>query len=362
MANRLHTALLLGPAHVVSYARGGSSTSLNSQTPKIDSATAKLAYKFFVDEDVVISSVDCMVAISGSMTGILLKAEIQTDAADIPSGTVVGGATGTFSPPSANGFIGQQNLTSNASLSAGQWYWLVLYDGGGTAPTAVKYIAGMAYGGTGNTAEFGRIRQYNGTNWTTVSVAATNPGIALGVSGGGYVGSSVYSANMTGLPSGRYVYGTKRLAIKFRSPFRCVFGGAYYYWTPNSSPGNLEVKFYSGDTLVETVTLTADSTAVSRRVFVRFAPYTLIPGNDYWVTIHQVSDGGSSTNSYRGSEHIFPTTYRDLILPDGWGYFEGTDNTPSNYTEVASGGLTYFPNLLPAVFDANTPVRATIAA
>src|SRR3989304_1751995 len=134
----------------------------------MDADTEKLAVKYFPATTSPITNIDLYLAPTGTVTGVNFQIQVETNGADIPSGTVLGTATPEFAGPSAGGFIGLKTLATNTgNLTPNIPIWIVLFRSSGASLDASNYVRLARLGkAMGNY----RGRNYNGTNWTTTSI------------------------------------------------------------------------------------------------------------------------------------------------------------------------------------------------
>ena len=139
----------------------------------IDADTEKLAYKYFPATTSPITDIDLYLAPTGSVTGVNFQIQVETDGADIPSGTVLGSATPEFAGPAAGGFIGLKTLAVNTgNLTLNQPVWINLFRSSGTSLDASNYIRMARLYGYPVFSMNEKVRHYNGTNWTTTTVTS----------------------------------------------------------------------------------------------------------------------------------------------------------------------------------------------
>ena len=321
--------------------------------------TQKIAAKFMVTSACTMNTVDIYLGITGTTTGITIKASIQTDSSDAPSGTIVGTQTAAFNCPASSGWTGSQSLPSTQpALTANTWYWLVLEDGGGTAPTGSNFYQFTNMGGTGGRFNRGKARQYNGTNWTTTAayngdcswILADTNGVYNGVP---YEGSFV---NETSTP----IYGTQRLGIKFRAGGRCqVYGAAFYIVVSGGGgpPSGLDVTLYQGSTVLETVTISeayvATGSGSSLEVFFS-QTYQITPGTDYYIGLHQNGGTGDASHYYISGKVPINPTYVSCSMPPGWDSLKGTSTNPTAWSSVVAGSREEYA-IAPMILDCVTP-------
>ena len=212
------------------------SASIGSTT-KIIGSGYRLAYKFWASWTSPITAVDGLISFSGSMTGIKMSYSIYTDAGDVP-GTLLGAATATFAVPTVNlTSTGLQSLGADTgTLTLNTPYWLVVdYDPGGTVPTATNSF-GIAYTSLQLAGE--KIRQYNGTDWTTVAVSLFGANFILQDTDGNKYGC-MYTANAT-ISGVTAIYGGNRQGFMQTVGVPCNISSVRFKIRKSGTPANLE--------------------------------------------------------------------------------------------------------------------------
>lgn len=345
LAHHPATDFVIAPSALVAYLVSGPSSSMNlSSGILIDGTTKKIAYKFIVPMACTATAFDQRLAVGGDTTGVTLKGHIETDSSDVPSGVTVGSTSVAFAAPLASGWTGSQAFGSSASLAQNSFYWLVLEDGGGTAPTAANYTQGSSQGGNNGASSGGRGRQYNGADWTTTTEVAQDADFIVNCSEGFYVGGIQSSGNA--INSARRVYSTTRTGTKFQIGGGLSIVGAAFKVVKVGSPNALEISLYKGANLLETITVPAaniPTQANSQQVRFYFSStYSVEQGTNYFLYIHQASDGGTAGNYWAITAFVPNASYPTALLPSGWGYYYGTTADPTGWTaETAEIGLIF---------------------
>lgn len=269
----------------------------------IDAASEQIGMCFVPDEDMTITDAAMYFNITGSMTGVTAIFEFQTDymssnTVRYPSGTVVGGATSAFALPTSSGWCSLQTFGTAVSLTKGTPYWLVLRDGGGTAPTGSNYYSSVRTGGASSKSDGQAVRHHNGTNWTTTTLVYTSMFYYLKTSTGVWIGRPITQMNTShGEVS---AYGTVRAgAIQ---PPLCV----PYRWhgvtimtalAATNSPVDFEIEAWVNNQLVG---VTPAHTPAHRESVIYFKTPVLVPAYAQAIAaVHSVDDGGNGTNYYR---------------------------------------------------------------
>lgn len=267
----------------------------------VDAANEQVAFRYIPPEDMTITDVAMRFTIGGTTTGITVIMEWQTETVvsatvAYPSGTVVGAATSAFAVPTSSGWIALQALGSSATLTRGTPYWLVVRDGGGTAPTASNWWAATRYGGSSSRGSGHVTRHYNGTNWTTTSSVTSTSVYHVKTSTGRYVGFPVETVNIY---SSTAVYGTTRVG----STLPCL--GVPYEWhgvvcglglVTSGSPASFEFEAWVNGELCGVTA--ANSSAQKSTCYYFPAPVRVPARANAIAAVHQVGDGGDSGNRY----------------------------------------------------------------
>jgi hypothetical protein len=319
-------------------------------------ATHKIAYRFILPQAVTLTGFDVMLTGTGTTTGITIKGHIETETgSDQPSGTLVGTDSATFSPPAGGSaaWVGAQTFGSTAALSANTHYWLVLIDGGGTAPTTSNYYSPVSEATTGGGGMVSRVRNFNGTNWTTISARQTDHNVVFITNDTPARHIGYASAGLTSVGAGAIkIQSTTREGLKFRIGGRARLGGATVkYGYTGTPPNDIEILLFHGATQLENVRFTK-TLSVLQGIIVNIGwpsgPYTMIPGDDYYIMLHQNADGGSTANYYTCWH--YPIQYADVMFPPNWHSVNGTATDPTTLTNDD----TYIPVILPIVYAIDT--------
>lgn len=334
----------LGNNVAKSNATSGSSITLNVVTGvTIAAANEKMAFQFTVPRAMTITDVDFYCDITGSMTGILLKAHIETDNSGVPSGVTVGTGTGTVAAPVADGFFGLTAMGASVNLSMNTQYWLVIEDGGGTAPTGSNFITALNLGGTNGRLNNGIGRKYNGSDWTTVSSVSGDGDFVLKNSNGNFFGQP-FSAS--GSNSATSIHGTTRYGIKYKVGGKALIAGAMVnIGAKTGTPtGAFEVSFYADSTLIETISIPVSETYNARKLLVYLTtPYQTNSSTNYYVYVHQAGDAGSSSNRWLITRLVIEAAYSTAVIPTGWDTRSGTTADPTGWTPLTTESAFIFP-------------------
>lgn len=331
--------------------------SSTNTTVRVQTTTEKIAFKFYATSTQAITDIDFKMAKTGTVTGINFKMEIQTDNADKPSGTVLGGATAEFAGVATTGnWTGLKALTSNTgSLTIGTPYWLVLYYSSGTSPDASNYIyiyrsSTSSYGG-------GKLRNFNGTDWTTVT-ALTGVGYAVyKLADGSYVGLGASAAG--GAASGlTKVFSTNRQGLQMKFAVPVEIQGVYYRVAKAGTPSTLDFDVYSGSTLLYSQTVqAADITSITDTICLFASPVFIPAGVNCYIILHQTSNGGTTGNDYDVRvTSAQAAAYLPTLIPSTWALVSGTNTDPTQL----SVSTTLAPALAPIIQDPSTDFAPTV--
>lgn len=334
------SGMILGPAAV----QGGITVG-NASNMFIQAATNRIGYKFYAQSASPIDAFDVIFTCVGSMTGITLRGHIETDASDAPSGTTVGTETSSFSAPANGVWKGLQTLAADTgALTINAPYWLVITDGGGTAPTASNYPLAK----TSGVLNGGRIKRFDGTSWGT---ANTGDGIfVLRHTNGQYIGTP-FSASQAS--STTLLYSTTKEGVRFAVGSTATLRGVNFKLGITGSPaGNFEIDLKTGSdtTPIATISIPLTSVLTGQTYTFSFAtPQTLTAGQAYYLIAHQASDGGSASNYYMLYASALNSTYASAAgMGSGSTAFtrvSGTSTDPSALTV----SQTSLPMLLPLI-------------
>ena len=142
---------------------------------------------------------------------------------------------------------------------------------------------------------------------------------------------------MTPTPANQ-VYSTTRTGNKFRIGGGLSIVGFYMRLTKTGSPSNLEISLYKGSALQETVTIAAASLFAGTidYSFYFSTSYPVTQGTDYYLYLHQVSDGGTSGNKYALYTYLPNSTYISALLPSTWSSVFGTAADPTGFSTTST--------------------------
>jgi hypothetical protein len=325
-----------GPNFCAGVGCGGlQNTSYQSTNGRLNAANEAVGFKFWPTSTSPITHVCFWCDISGTMTGITYAARIETNSGDAPSGSVLGAATAAIAAPAADGWVAETALgTATGNLTLNTPYWLIIADGGGTAPDTSNYTV---FGLNNSPASFGgRARHHNGTNWTTTTAGSGDGIMYVKHQDGTYDG--IVTATGTGTKSAAAtISGTTRMGMRGQfaqaqkiSTFACKLDKA-------TSPSDLDITLYIGDTLTETVTRAAAEIIANQWVSVVFSEVTIPAATYFYVMLHQNSDGGDGSNNYSVYASTFVTSTSSL-----WKLVYGTSETPSSLTVSTTEWPTAF--------------------
>ena len=301
----------------------------------IQGTTEKIGAKFYAKDTQAFTSVGLYLGVSGTLTGINWKYDVETDNADQPSGTLAGTATAEFTL-SATGLTLQS--ISTGALSLNTPYWIVMYYSSGTAPTGSNYVS--LYGSSAEVSG-GRCRHYNGSDWTTTTPYTRDPDFIAQLTDGTYFGLA--STGLFGQSAHTAIYGTNRQGVRWKYGGSHVVDSVGIYMTVGGTPNPLEISLYAGDTLQETLVIPAASIVTLTTNRYRFVSAHTIPANTYaYIILHQQSDGGNTGNFYKTEANTVNATYSPYTAMNSFASVYGTSVTPS--------GLTVSYGETPAVF------------
>ena len=328
----------------------------------IQGATQKMAIKFYATSANALVGADVNLKGTGTLTGISVKFDIETDSSDAPSGTILGAVSGTATP-AAGGFTGLLTFGSNTgALTLNTPYWLVVSDGGGTAPTSSNYYQ-LQYSST--TQVIGnRERDYNGTNWTTVTPTFGDAVYILKDTAGNYYG---FPATATAVASTTHLYTTTREGVKWRMGAASTIIGVRARVTFAGSPSPLALCLMtggSGGAVIDYVELPAANLVDNNTVTFMFpASHTLSAGTYYYLIAHQDAGGGgnvcqdagggTSSNYYALTDNIWSATYYPAGSAVNFVGVSGTSTDPGSLSTITNS-----PVIVPIFADPYTSLSA----
>lgn len=310
----------------------------------VQNATQRVGIKFYADQTLSFTGVDANLLVTGTSTGITITAHIETDGGNVPSGTVVGAATAAFACPAASGQTGIKNFATAASLTAGQPYWLVLQDGGGTAPTTSNFWQARASTVNNLTWCGGVLRQFNGTNWTTVTANNQDGLFILQDSLGGFHGQTTTAASAASAQTA--IFGTNYQGIvrKFPVP-TLIYGVRSQIRLTGVAPGALECVLTQdgGTSLATSGPLASGSFSTNSPVIFPFngGAGQLVPANvNIYALLHQVGSVGAAGTSYVCQSSFPNTTYISAVENSDEVFVKGTlasnNADPSGLTRITT--------------------------
>jgi hypothetical protein len=297
----------------------------------IQSATHRVAAKFLAGSTSPITAVDLRLNIVGTVGSQQFVSEIQSDAGDQPSGTVLGAATAAWNPPAATGWTGSKALGApTGDLVLNTPYWLVVRNVAGT-PDATNYVR-MQHANV-QVVHADKLRHFNGTDWTTVAAVSNSPIIVLTHADGGVAGYA-FNANPDLTSGVTDVFGTNRQGVRYRFGSQVSWRGVVFDAAKAGTPSDLEVALYDGSTqkAVGTV-LQAQYTTAFRRGVVWFPATVIGAGHDCYVVFRQVGDAGTDANDFdlQGGTILDPA-YAASLHATQHRFVHGTGNDPLLYT------------------------------
>lgn len=321
----------------------------------IKSATDKMAFKFFPATTNPIVSADLNLAVFGTLTGITLKFHIETNSSDAPSGTVLGSSTAPFSPPGAAGWTDLKTLGSDTgALTLNTPYWLVVEDGGGTAPTSSNYTQGRYLSVPGQTMG-GRLKGYTASAWG--SPIAGDPVIVLKDSANNIYGIPATAALISSTTS---LYGTNQDGVRFQIGSTAVIRGVQLRIAFSGTPADgLEVALMSGGSTTPIATAQiALSSIITNNVYTLYfsSGQTLTAGTDYYLMVRQANGAGTAGNYYTIGVTGVPSAYLSAGIGSAFVKVNGSTATiPSSLTTSSS----YIPYVVPLLGDASTDLSGS---
>lgn len=298
----------------------------------------KLSWRLIPGVAMSISHVDLNLNIAGVVTATNFKVQIETESANNPSGVLVGTASAEWAGPAAAGWIGDKALGSAAALTARTPYHIVVIYSSGTAPDASNYLQGRNQGAFNNIGHENQ-KQYDGATWTGRGSAEGL--FLLKDSDAVYFGHPLTTNLANGaIPSVTDIYGTNRMAMRFKYGAQVAIQGVWFRILKSGSPSDLEIAVYEGATEKYNMTYTAADVPSSSYVYAAFAtPVALAAATNLYVVFRQAADGGSAANYYRPYWHSFEEL--TSILPDDVRFVYGTGDDPT--------ALTVHGTVIPAI-------------
>lgn len=335
MANYGYNDYLMIGNKMVWAANYNSGTTV-SAIARLSATTDKCGYRFQAPQNLTVTDWAAGFANTGDTSNITLCAHIEKDYACFPTGEWVGGSSGPVRipapPPGAVSWTQLSSFNAPANLSANQYYWLIVEDGGNTriTPLSSNYVSAVAYGPGNNWNAFSVRWQY-GADWSTGSSLFNRElQFALKTSNDNYIGNGVLDFNATAFR----VYGTIGYGIKFKMAGRVKIGGVFIPVTVSSFPGVLETKVYENSTLVASVTsLSSDPTGTKLYVF--FDPPVLTsPSKTYYIYNHIVNDAGTNAIRYNVNRATFVPQFSSISVPTTWMGISGNTPDPTSWTAL----------------------------
>ena len=315
----------------------------------VKAANQQIAYKFYPDNAAAITAFDIIFTCTGTLTGITIKAHIETDSGGAPSGVAISGDTPAFACPATSTWTGLQTFaTDSGALTPGTPYWLVLFDGGGTAPTSSNFWQARTATTAGH--DGGAVRQHNGTNWTTTAISIGDGVFLLKHGSSGYSG---VPGGVAAATTATGVYQKNLLAMSFQSSMPLLLRGVQLMMTVAGTPSNLEVLvFANGSQQGSTLTINSSDIINLYPSVYYFGSAIQVPANvPVYIILHQVSDGGSSLNNYKPwTIPVSSASYMPALCDANFQFLAGayaTSITPA----VLSQRTTEMPSVFHAVID-----------
>ena len=299
----------------------------------IDADTEKLAYKYFPATTSPITDIDLYLAPTGSVTGVNFQIQVETDGADIPSGTVLGSATPEFAGPAAGGFIGLKTLAVNTgNLTLNQPVWINLFRSSGVSLDVSNYIRMARLYGYPVFSMNEKVRHYNGTNWTTTTVTSAPIFLIIKHADGTHVGVPI-KASPAIATNASHIFGTNRQGLKMKFGSKVILRGIQTIISKSGTPNTLEIEVYENSTLKYSGTV-PEANILSGAACPMFftSPILLASNTDIYIVLSQTGDGGSSSNYYRVSVYDIESAYIEAIYPPNVRFIYGTGDNPTTHT------------------------------
>lgn len=334
-------------------------TANSSTAQRLDHQNDRVASKYYPSATSPLTEVDLNVQVGGSLTGINWRVRVESDAADAPSGTVLGTESAEFTI-SATGWTGFQALgTATGDLSPNVPIWIVLFHSSGSNPTGTNFVGQRQ---TGMNIDYTKMRHFNGTNWTTTVAQENSPLIAVKhadsrIKGWGYTANQATSA----APD---IFGSNRVALRVR--FGATFqlpGVSLELFRPTTPDGNLVIEVYE-EAVFKYRSVIPPAEIVSNKPHYWFFPqHAPHPGNvDVYIVLkHQtdlLEDTGTSSTDYRLRGYAVETDKIATMLPTNWRHCYGTGDDPTTYTVDHA----FLPNLFALVTDLEEDYTSTSLA
>lgn len=330
----------------------GASQSLNSTGITVKDATQRIGIRFQVPATTTIASGAFFYDITGTMTGITSQMHIETHMGSTtniygqPSGVTVGSGTSAYAVPSADGFTAVQNFGADTTLYPNTPYWLVIEDGGGTAPTGSKfYGASTLSGTTGRTSGSAAVEQHTGVSWGSLVYGGGDASYYLVDTNGKMYGYPYNTSGVSNNATAR-VGGTNRVGLRFKVGGNALLSGVSAMVTKqNVNLGNLEFNLYQGNQLMWSRVIASSSIVSSRLNYVTLDnPVILSPNATYTLYLHQENDGGNTTTLYYGvTSHGFIAGTEDAFEIENWGFYNGTSADPTTFTYNSTLSIGIIP-------------------
>jgi hypothetical protein len=314
----------------------------------IDATNKKIGYKFYAQQALGVSAMDICLTVLGSTAGITLVARIETDNADAPSGDLVDAlyTTAAFARPAAGtSWTGLQSFGGSApALALNTPYWLVLQNGGGTAPSGTDSV--QARGVQSLYSFGGRLRQHNGTNWTTTGVLDRECQIVLQFSDSSYFGDPVTAAPAaSGLTK---VFATNKQGLKWRSKVPLILRGVRVQLAKSTTPDSLLITAYAGST-PKTPTITIPPASILGNLPYSFwfsSGISLPSDTDLYIILSAATGGGDSSNCWNIWTEAFQSGYGGALFPTAFHAVSGTSADPTALTPLTTAIPMYFAPII----------------
>lgn len=319
-----------------------------------------VAFKYIPCSTSPIVSCDFYMDITGTVTGIDLTLEMQSNTAgttellDIPSGTVLGATNNckvaAFAGPAADGWSGTKTFTEHTgNLTIGEPIWLIIqgHNNSGTLDGS-NYINLCR---TSNTVGYWNvIRHHDGTNWTNTT-AVQYQGAVILTHDDGSMGLGHASTALSGSSGYTDIYGANRQAIKVRFGSKVKVAGIQNFnVTATGTPETLQLSVYKGNSLVYGPTNTRiTATRSGQNNVMLTSAVTCDEDSDYYFVFSQT--GTSDSNDYDILCLKYNSTYHKAATWENFVFCYGSGTDPTAYTVVED-------RIPPCLFILDDPVNS----
>lgn len=326
---------------------GAGFTIYNSGTILMSADGQEIAIKYFPQGASPVTAVDMNIGVTGTVTGINFKYRVESDNNDMPSGTVLGAATPEFAGPAASGFTGERTLaTDTGNLTINVPMWLIMSRSSGGSLSGSNYVSMRGFAGAN--ISLVRMRQYNGSNWTTTLPATTRGAVVVKHADGSYCGIPYTSSGLVSPVSAPDIYGSNRQGVRLKSGSQIRIPGVLLYQAKSNSPVDQVISVYEGSTLKYSETLPMSSIVSSTWQPAWFSSPSLLAADaNIYIILSQSGGGGSDTNDYDLRVMTFSPAYLAASQAPDIAFVYGTSSDPTALT-VSN---TEIPSIIPFILD-----------